>query len=211
MKDNLIALVLFIMPLFGLNSALAQEPDTQVFNYKKPLFDFEYEKPLFKLQDEQLSNQRRFLRFSAITGYREGVKPIEGSFGINFSRFNSPETGTVRIAMYNLSIVEMLNHFPVKPEKVILEVKDPSRYMYDPKYGPKEAWMRKNAYCYEYIMPAGMISGITQFEDDISAWFGIQFSREKRMVPDVNETRRFGLDPVKGIKEVSVLVIKELN
>lgn len=204
MKYNLIAAVLLIMPFSG----MAQVRDTTAFAYKKPLFDFEYEKPLFKLRDEQLSNKNRFLRFSALTGYREGVKPIEGQFGVNFKRFEAPETGTVRIAMYNLSIVEMLNHFPVNPAKVILEVKDPSRYMYDPKYGPKEAWMRKNAYCYEYMMPAGMISGTKQLEDDIAAWFGIRVSREKRMATADN---RYGLDPKEDNKEVTVLVISEVR
>lgn len=196
MKYHLITTMLLLISLAGLHTALAQERDTTAFAHKKPLFDFEYEKPLFKLKNEQLNNKHKSLRFSAVTGYREGVKPIEGAYGVNFGRFNDPKTGTARIAMYNLSIVEMLNHFPVNPAEVVLEVKDPSRYLHDPKYGSKEEWMRKHTYCYEYLMPDGKISGTKQFEDDIAACFGIQVHREKRM---------------SGNKEITVLVIQEIN
>lgn len=107
---------------------------------------------LFKLQGEQLSNKNGFLRYSALTGYREDVTPIKADFNSNFKTEFNVETGTQRIYMYNLSIQDMLTHGLRKSSSVLLEVNDPSKYRYDPAYGDEKEWLRKNGYCYELVI-----------------------------------------------------------
>lgn len=134
--------------------------------------------PLFKLKGEQLTNTNRFLRYSAITGYREGVKPIANPpyYGIDVNK----EQGTTRTYMLNLSIQDMLTHGRYTDNQVILEVKDPSKYRYDPKLGSKEEWMRKNAHGYELMMPTGVASEKV-LDNDLAGVLGLKFGPQKRM------------------------------
>ena len=83
------------------------QPTTQVFS--------------FILSEEQSLNKNGFLRFSVLTGYREGVKPV--SSGSNFTGFTDTVSHTRRLYMFNLSIVDMLTHGFEDPNHVILEVK----------------------------------------------------------------------------------------
>ncbi len=183
--------------------------DSTRYIYHKPLFDFSYDKTTFKLVNEQLINKNRFIRGSILTGYREGLEPTSSGM-LNFDAHTDSITGTRKITMINLNIEEMLIHNRAwYPEsKVILEVKDPSRYRYDPDYGPKDNWIRKNTYCYEFIMPEGtMKTGVPntlmglQFEEDLQHLFGVKVFREKRLIRLPNNVAA----------EQDVLVIREIK
>lgn len=151
-----------------------------------PLSQFNYEKPLFRFKDEQLSNKNRFLRYVALTGYREGVLPFKGQFNVNFMGYNDEVTGTRRICMYNLSVVDMLTHGLVKPNQIILEVNDPSDYRYDPEkgmlYGSEIAWLRKNGYCFEMLLPLGALKGIQTIDNELQRFFSLSTRWEEREV-----------------------------
>jgi len=174
------------------------QTDTASFQYRKPLFDFDYLKPVFNLQKEQLKNKNRFLRFSVVTGYREGVKPIVGAFGLNFRSENDSIGGIQLLTMYNLSIADMLTHGLVKHNNIYLEVDDPSKYLYDPKYGDKESWMRKNAYCYELALPLGSMKDVTILEKYLFNSFGVKSSMEKRLVKALILIRTSTIDKIKS-------------
>lgn len=184
------------------------QTDSVGYVYHEPLFDFSYDKTTFKLANEQLNNKNKFLRGSVLTGYREGLQPTSSGM-LNFEAHTDSITGIRKITMVNLSIEEMLIHsrewYP--KNKVVLEVKDPSRYRYDSKYGSKENWIRKNTYCYEFIMPEGTMQiGVPntlmglQFEEDLQHLFGVKVFREKRMYKLQNKA---------VLEEQEVLVIKE--
>lgn len=143
---------------------------------------FNDEKPLFKFQDEQLTNQNKLLRYTALTKYREGVMPIKGQFNVNFKGYNDEETGTRRIYMYNLSIEDMLTHGLCKPSQILLEVKDPSKYRYDAKYGSEIEWLRKNGYCYELLLPIGALKGMNTIDTELQKIFNLTSRWEKRNV-----------------------------
>ncbi|NQX37615.1 hypothetical protein SAMN05421820_103394 [Pedobacter steynii] len=143
---------------------------------------FDDEKPLFKFQDEQLANPNKLLRYAALTGYREGVAPVRGQFNVNFKGYNDEKTETRRIYMYNLSIQDMLTHGLVKPNQVFLEVKDPSKYRYDPKQGTETEWLRKNGYCYELLLPLGVLKGMHTLDNEIRKIFNVTSGWEKRKV-----------------------------
>lgn len=177
------------------------QTDTSTFKYRKPLFDFDYQKSVFKLQNEQLTNKNKFLRFSVVTGYREGVKPVSGAFGVNFNSFFNQDTGLQLISMYNLSIADMLTHGLVRHNNILLEVDDPSKYLYDPKYGDKESWNRKNAYCFELMLPIGIIKGGKTIDEYVANSFGVKFGMEKKMVKVLILIRTSTVDKLKSAEK----------
>jgi len=157
------------------------QSDTSKFSYIQPLFDFDPLRPLFTLRNEQSYNQSHFLRFYALTGYREGIETNSPLFGINFDGINDSTSNTRRLYMYNLSIEEMLTHGMVPRDHVVLEVKDPSKYRYLTKYGSKENWMRKNAHCFEFLMPIGTLS-VPLLDEVLCLALHVKIARETRKI-----------------------------
>lgn len=140
------------------------------------------QKPILQIREELLSNKSAFLRYDALTGYREDVDPIKREFGINFRAQIDTVNDLHYIKMYNLSMEDMLTHGLRKPSYVILEVKDPSRYRYDPKYGSEKEWLRKHGYCYELMMPKGTIKGMEIVDKHLEQLFNVKCSIQKRQV-----------------------------
>lgn len=171
--------------MLALVSARAQT-DTSQFVYHKPLFDFDYEKPVFKLDSQQLRNETRQLRFFLFTGYREGVAPYKGQMGFNvYSKINE-QNGNIKLSTYNVSIVDMVTRgiALVTPGMILLEVKDPSKYRYLPEYGDRVKWLRKNAWCYELLVPRAAFSVMLTpaIDKQIAERFGISWGMERRKV-----------------------------
>lgn len=175
-------IILFSWCLFflSISHAKGQRIDTSKINQHKLLFDFEYKRPIFKLEDEQSSNLNRWLRFSVLTGYREGLKPIKG--GANFDAYKNGENGTTRAYMINLSIQDMLTLGNYKSNRVILDVKDASKYRYDPVYGPEIEWLKKNGHCFEMLMPSAIFKGVKTLVEELSDVFNVKTGKEKRLV-----------------------------
>lgn len=167
------------------------------FTYRKPLFDFRYDKPVLELRDEQKANTNRLLRFSALSGYREGVKPIVGQQDSNFAMDYDKQLQTYRYVMMNLSIQDMFIGFPTDPNDMILEVKDPSKYRYIPAYGDKDAWMRKNAYCFEYMVPRGIINS-DLIREELENYFGVKVEFQSRKLKTLILVRTSSVDKIKS-------------
>ncbi|SEB21651.1 hypothetical protein SAMN05443550_1216 [Pedobacter hartonius] len=186
------------MPLYLFSSIglYAQQKDMPDSIYRRPLFDFDIIRPVFKFNKEQQSNTNRFLRYSVLTGYREGVEPIKG--WANFAGYTDTLTGTRRLYMFNLSIEEMLTHGMKKTSQVLLEVKDPSKYRYDSTQGSKDAWLKKNAHCYELLLPVSAITSSKQLEDDLAKTLGVRFGIEKRFVNALVLIRTSNKDKIKS-------------
>jgi hypothetical protein len=194
MKLKVLLLALYLFSSISLYAQQKHKPDTVI--YRRPLFDFEIIKPVFKLNKEQQTNTNRFLRYSVLTGYREGVEPIKGL--ANFAGYTDTSTGTRRMYMFNLSIEDMLTHGMIKKGQVLLEVSDPSKYRYDPTQGSKEAWMRKNAHCYELLLPVSAITSGKQLDDDLAKTLGVKFGMEKRFADALVLIRTSNKDKIKS-------------
>lgn len=203
MKINLM-IIKYILPLhlFVWSPMIANcQQDTSRNLYRKQLFDFDYRRPVFKLEDEQLINRNRFLRYSALTGYREGVEPIKGL--ANFTSYFDKQTGTLRIYMFNLSIQDILTHGFFHSNRVILEVKDSTKYRYytsDIKEGgiKKEEWLRTNGHCFELMMPMGIMSnGIKILDEELAHVFGVKFGSQKRMTNSLVLVRTSNKDKIR--------------
>lgn len=161
-------------------STYAQHQTTN--SVEQPLTNFNDQQPVFKLKGEQLENKNRHLHFYALTGYRDGIEPIVSQFNMNFLAQKDHAHGTHRIKMYNLSIVDMLTHGLTKSDEVILEVKDPYKYRYDPKYGSKENWIRKNTYCYELLLPENVLKSMEVVRNHLSFLFKVKCGYQKRFI-----------------------------
>lgn len=188
------------------SSGYAQEQKSTPAN--ESLNQFEDQKPVFKLKEEQLENKNRHLHFYALTGYREGVQPIVSQFNMNFLAQMDRVHGTHRIKMYNLSITDMLTYGLIKSDQVILEVKDPSRYRYDPKYGSEKSWLRKNAYCYELLLPENTLKSMDLVRNHLSRLFKVKCGYQKRLIKtmiDINGTAQ------ESKVEKEFFVITEIN
>lgn len=170
------------------------------------LVNFEDQNPVFKLTGEQSKNVNHHLHFYALTGYRQGVDPIVAQFNMNFKA--QKDKGTHRIKMYNLSITDMLTYGLTKSNEVILEVKDPSKYRYDPKYGSEEEWLKKNAHCYELLLPENVLKNMNVVRDHLSFLFKVKCGYQKRMVKSTITSN--GTDQEVN-KEKEVFVITEIN
>ncbi|WP_233603058.1 hypothetical protein [Pedobacter sp. KBW06] len=144
---------------------------------------FEDESPVFQLDEALTSNKSSWLRYDVLSGYREGLAPIKREFGVNFKALVDTVNGLHFVKMYNLSIEDMLTHGLRKPTYVVLEVKDPSKYRYDPKYGSEIEWLRKHGYCYELMIPKGTMKSMKIVDENIERIFGVKCSTQKRKVP----------------------------
>ena len=149
--------------------------------YVRPLFDFNQQKTLFAFNAEQLANENRYLRYYALTGYREGVSTTTGNFGLSFSTVDYKNSGTRLLYMYNVSIGEMLTHRIGDSDWIIYEVKDPSRYRYVANNGPRDAWLRKNGLCFEIMLPSGSMD-ISLVDTLLSSRLGLTWGWEKRQM-----------------------------
>jgi hypothetical protein len=173
------------------------QKNDSTYSYIKPLKDFDYNKPVFKLQGEQLTNNTRYLRYTALSGYREGAMPTSGV--TCYSSFIDPQNGTVRLYCMNHSIEDLVTMGFYNSSRIILEVKDPSKYRYDPKYGPKEAWLRKNAWCFEIALPKGTIKNTqAAIMDNLAAELGLKITSGTRVVKSLILVRTSKTDKIKS-------------
>jgi len=149
------------------------------YSYIRPLYDFDFKKPLFVFDGDQQINVNRYLRYSALTGYREGVPTTSGPFGISFATVEYKDSGTRLLYMYNVSIEEAVTHRVGESDRVIYEVENPSRYRYLPAYGSKALWLRKNGLCFEVLLPSGS-TNIQLVDTLLSKSLGIVWDLQKR-------------------------------
>lgn len=171
---------IFLLAISFLTVGVSRSQNVDSVRYIKPLFDFSYSKLPFKLTEIQAVNETRLLRFTLLTGYREGIQPVNGF--TNYAAYYDVNAGTIRFYMFNSTIEEMLTHGYYAQNKIILEVKDPSKYRYDSSQGSKLDWMRKNAYCLEFLIPFGLSKNAIEFEEEITRLFHVKGQLENRMV-----------------------------
>jgi len=130
---------------------------------KYDYYKYDYNKPIFSADTGKL-NHSRTLRYAGLTGYREGVNSVgfSGGSGIVRDRIN----GTVRAyalneplyVFYVLRWNRLVSMQPLvkpeeelKPNQVVWEVKDRSKYRFVKNLGYTQTWVRKNGFCFESL------------------------------------------------------------
>jgi hypothetical protein len=146
---------------------------------------------MFTLNEPTLyTTTDNFNEFSGCTGYRPG---IDYKGGIAF--YDDTLKNSYRVSFYNKSIVEAYNNlfflsdsikrdFILTPGRLILNVKDSSKYIYSKKRGLKEIWNQNHTFCYEMVSskPPNKTNRIKKVLQDLNLKLGLDVKWEKRFV-----------------------------
>lgn len=154
---------------------------------KNDMVNFDYRNPIFiQTEADQYNTAGRFLKYSGITGHREGIDYRKGLFTDTLAN-------GYRTAFYNKSIVSsfiMINYaikptdFIPHPDRLVLEVKDRSKYVYSSDYGFSSDWRRQNEICYEFFCTKKMTEKerLAYIYSDLNHLLGVNARYEKRPV-----------------------------
>ncbi|QNK61106.1 redoxin domain-containing protein [Pedobacter sp. PAMC26386] len=155
---------------------------------KNDMVNFDPKKPIFaQTEADQYNTTGHFLKYSGITGHREGIDYKKAIV------YDTLATG-YRSAFYNKSIVQaftmmtfLLNPktFILHPDRLILEVKDKSRYVYEKEKKFPSDWLSEHEICYEMVSakPMDKKERLEYIYSDLQHLLGVNARWEKR---DVN-------------------------
>ncbi len=166
--------------LDGKKVTWAVKNDDYYFDIKQPVFTL--------LNSDAYNKESGFFNYSGLTGYRQG---IDNSYlgGITY------DSSLNRTYFYNLSIADaysilwyqLLRPKSInfnQPGRMILEVKNPSDYRYDPKMGYADAWNQEHEFCYEMLSTRHMDKKewLHKIVEDLNLRLGLNGRMEKRLV-----------------------------
>ena len=164
--------------------------DGKLINWpvKNEIAEYDYELPLMKV-DHHLTQylDSGFIQYSAITGYKDGVLWKSGQTKDTLKK-------TVRNYLINFPIVQLYHQamskiisapFSTNPEHILLEVKDKAKYFYNSKDGFQDEWERKNALCYETVLPDSLTEAAQgkRMVADLDRLLRLKGRVERRMMP----------------------------
>lgn len=143
-------------------------------------------KPLLAISSQYDDvNTARPLYYSAITGFMDGLahsmswKPDTVN-GVAINRYYVSNIFLMKL--YTLALPGAL---ALSTQRRILEVKDPSRYVYASKNNSQIDWRRKNYYSYESVLPGNVSKDDAErkMKADLDLFFQLYGRNEKRVVP----------------------------
>lgn len=106
---------------------------------------------------DQYNTKGSYLKYSGIVGQRDGIDPRKG-ITTTYDSVNH----IYRTSFFNFDIVTALKaltylsgiapkNVTFTPSRLILNVKDKSKYIYDKSYGIRSDWDREHQLCYEFV------------------------------------------------------------
>jgi hypothetical protein len=140
-------------------------------------------RPVLDIGQGAINNTSRLLRYYSLNSYRQETPATRENFGLTFSSYNDSISNTRLIIMNNLTLIEMVTHFINMENRVLLKVKDRSKFIYSPLYGSKQDWLKQNSYCFQLLLPAGAIEGVKTIDNILFSALSIKSSKQKGMVP----------------------------
>lgn len=162
---------------------------------KNDMVDFDAKRPIFEQQEtDQYNTKNGFLNYSALVGHRDGVDYKEGIkttydsvrnfYRTRFYNFDIVSTFRALSALSKTTPIEKNARSPVMltPARLILNVNDKSKYVYDKSYGFRTDWDRENQICYEFVTAKFMEekARLKYIIDDLSLKLGVTVGWEKR-------------------------------
>lgn len=150
---------------------------------KKDVTDFDYDRPLLEFSQDSKVTRSPLLYYSSMSGYVDG---IDGTDRLIVDSVN----GIVTRNHYNHTLLQFcdgsLNGSGtgyIDPKKLVLEVKDPNRYILGKQFYAE--WAKANSYCYSVALPITASDAQTQtfIREDLTRWLrllGITVKKEKR-------------------------------
>lgn len=120
--------------------------DFLVYNYN--------DSPLVNIDTKRLAGASPFKKYAAVTSYMKDIPRKFGSVSDNLNK-------TIRDYNFNSSIIQTYYYamsmikpspFSPAPNRIILEVNDRNKYLYDPSLGFSQDWEMKNSICFESVV-----------------------------------------------------------
>lgn len=158
-----------------------------------PLKDDSFDKNMFFVTLNnaiQYSQNSKFLSYSVLTGQTNAVSKIGG---LNYVL--DTVSNITRIALFNQSILDAYKilsfnsdsiprKFILTPKRLILEVNDLSKYIFDPKKDSQAIWNSENEICYELIKSGAVTERVMSkiAMKDLDNKLGLYGRWEKRKV-----------------------------
>lgn len=145
---------------------------------------FEYDKPL--LQFNHGTAPPPFLYYSALMGHLAGIDATDVT-GIDSTN------KTITRNHFNMTLLQLCDGSLngqgtgyIDPKKLILQVKDPGRYVAFNEY--QAIWRQQNTYCYSITLPLSLPEEETRkiIRNDLTHWLqvkGITVKKEVRTMP----------------------------
>lgn len=169
---------------------------------KNDMVNFDKDKPIFSQKnDDQYNTKKGFLKYSGITGHREGIDYR----GDNLEQNYDSAGHYYRTSFYNYSIVAAFNmitykmkprDFLLHPNRLILEVADTSKYIFNKKNEFSSDWHRENEICYELVSAKSMEKRerLGYIYSDLQRLLGVNARWEKRPVKCLVMVKKMDVD-----------------
>ncbi|MFI5452182.1 FKBP-type peptidyl-prolyl cis-trans isomerase [Pedobacter sp. UC225_61] len=169
---------------------------------------------LFHPDADQIDTSTTFLKYAAISGYKEGVnnelngivrdplKKTIRAYGLNNSIYNTYLLNWNKVANLG-SLVKP--DIAIGPNQVIWEVTERSRYEFSSGLGYREDWLRKNGICFESVnTDTGQndIGVAKSIISDLDALLGLKVRWEKRKEKVLILVLTGGMDRLRSRKAI---------
>lgn len=154
---------------------------------KKDVLEFDYQKPFLGYAQNLDAASKPFMYYSAFTGYMGGVDGTD-------KRIIDSLSNTVTKNHFNKTLLQLcdgsLNGSGtgyIDAKHLILEVKNPRRYILDKEKDFYAEWAKNNTYCYSVTLPLHLTKQQEQefIKKDLTHWLGIlniTVKKEKRLM-----------------------------
>jgi hypothetical protein len=157
---------------------------------KNDVIGFDYKKQsLFKLGITAETEPFPSMYYAVISAYQNGLNSTSGAVIDTMNQTSRLYSTNSTILTAYARAYGKIYSYGVKPgmgvNRLILEVKDPSEFIYKKEYGYRDAWDRKNKICYEASFPLSMDKRACyqQMVNDLDRFLGLHTRWEKRKVP----------------------------
>jgi hypothetical protein len=148
---------------------------------KRDIDPFDQQENLLTLNREKIPtfSEPILKYYSAVTSYMPYQLP-------HIKRTVDSANGTVHFNFENHYIPELYfsaaNVSPLPSSSLLFDVKDTSKYLYQPKLGYKDTWDSMNQYCYDAVFPLSLSEEAIKEKmwSDFNLFFGIQVKLERR-------------------------------
>jgi thiol-disulfide isomerase/thioredoxin len=142
-----------------------------------------------KKEDQYLDKNKAL--FAGITGYYSKVGPHRKGFRYTSGVSMDSLEATKRYYVINASLLQLYalalqsDGLPLNPKRRILEVKDPSGYVYQKDWGYQQEWRQQYTWSYEAVSP--IVQSITERKahllETLNSYFNCTGRIAKREVP----------------------------
>jgi thiol-disulfide isomerase/thioredoxin len=160
---------------------------------KRDIAEFDYSKPMVHFNEEAipLSSYPSASSYSAFTNNMMDIPH-------RFTKTTDTATRCICISLINIPVIDLYRYsygqFALPPSHIILNVKDTSRYVFDPDKEYRAQWTIKNTYCYEIKFPSDLSQELVKQKmvSDLDFYLGINSRWETKAVPCLVLIKRQG-------------------